>query len=168
MRVSFFLSAFCLINQENALIRGIGTALRLYPVFPQMNRISLVDTILPKGGGPNGDSPIFAHAGTGFDTSWYNLHRLESIWGKNADEFKPDRWETFKPDAWQYVPFGGGPRSCLGRTKALVEASYVIVRIMQEFSHIESRDDRVWNGQVQLTAKNANGCKIALISASQP
>lgn len=130
-----------------------------------MNRVARVDTILPKGGGPSGGNPIFAPAGTGFDTSWYNLHRLKSIWGTDADEFTPDRWETFKPDAWQYVPFGGGPRSCLGRTKALGEASYVIVRLMREFGEIESRDDKEWTGQVQLTAKNANGCKIALIPA---
>jgi len=136
-------------------------ALRLYPVFPQMNRVALVDTILPTGGGSDGKSPIFAPAGTGFDTSWYNLHRLKSVWGEDADEFKPERWQTFKPETWQYLPFGGGPRSCLGRTKALVEASYVIVRLMREFAHIESRDDADWTGQVQLTAKNANGCKIS-------
>jgi len=136
-------------------------ALRLYPVFPQMNRVARVDTIFPIGGGPDGKSPIFAPAGTGFDTSWYNLHRLKSVWGEDADDFKPERWETFRPEPWQYLPFGGGPRSCLGRTKALVEASYVIVTLMREFSHIESRDGRGWTGQVQLTAKNANGCKIA-------
>ncbi|KAL8627035.1 hypothetical protein Q9189_007273 [Teloschistes chrysophthalmus] len=139
--------------------------LRLYPVFPQMNRIALVDTILPTGGGPEGADPIYCPAGTGYDTSWYNLHRLESIWGEDAAAFKPDRWETFKPDHWQYLPFGGGPRSCLGRTKALVEAVYVIVRLMHEFGRIESRDDREWTGQVQLTAKNANGCKIAAFPA---
>ena len=139
------------------------TALRLYPVFPQMNRVARVDTVLPRGGGPDGQSSVFAPAGTGFETSWYNLHRLKSVWGEDADEFRPDRWkEGFKPDPSQYMPFGIGPRSCLGRVKARIEASYVIVRIMQEFSQIESRDSKEWTGQVQLTAKNANGCKIAL------
>ena len=128
-----------------------------------MNRVARADTVLPVGGGPDGKSPIFAPAGTGFDTSWYSLHHLKSIWGPDADEFKPSRWDSFKPSTWQYVPFGGGPRGCLGRNKALTEASYVIVRIMQDFKGIESRDDREWTGQVQLTAKNANGCKIALL-----
>lgn len=136
-------------------------ALRRFPVFPQMNHVALIDTILPTGGGPTGKSPIFGPAGTGFDTNWYNIHRLKSLWGEDANDFKPDRWENLKPDNWQYLAFGGGPRSCLGRTKALVEASYVIVRLMREFGHIESRDDREWTGQVQLTAKNKNGCHIA-------
>ena len=53
-------------------------------------------------------------------------------------------------------------RRCAGRLKALTEASYVIVRLTQDFSHIESEDKRAWIGQVQLTAKNADGCKFAL------
>ena len=139
------------------------TALRLYPVFPQMNRIARIDTVLPRGGGPDGKLPVFAPAGTGFDTSWYNLHRLKSVWGEDAEEFRPDRWKGgFKPDSSQYMPFGMGPRSCLGRVKARVEASYVIVRILQIFNQIESRDSKDWTGQVQLTAKNVDGCKVVL------
>ena len=130
-----------------------------------MNRIARIDTVLPVGGGHDGKSPVFAPEGTNFDTSWYSLHRLESVWGADVHEFKPSRWQAFKPNSWQYVPFGGGPRGCLGRNKAMTEASYVIVRIMREFpGGIESRDDREWTGQVQLTAKNANGCRIALFS----
>lgn len=132
-----------------------------------MNRVALVDTILPTGGGRDGKRPIFAPAGTGFDTSWYNLHRLKSVWGEDANDFRPERWETFRPDPWQYQAFGGGPRSCLGRTKALIEASYVIVRLMQKFSSVESRDDREWTGQVQLTAKNKNGCLVAFHAAQR-
>lgn len=138
-------------------------ALRLHPVFPQMNRVALNDTTLPVGGGSDGSSPIHIPAGTMFDTSWYVLHRLSSIWGPDAEIFKPERWNTFKPGAWEYVPFGGGPRGCVGRTKALTEASYVIVRVLQSFSQIESRDNKAWTGHVQLTAKNANGCKVSLL-----
>ena len=130
-----------------------------------MNRIALNDTTLPTGGGPDGKSPIFVHAGTMFDTAFFVLHRLPSIWGPDAEEFRPDRWATFKPQAWEYVPFGGGPRACAGQHKALTEASYIIVRILHEFQSIESRDEREWTGQVQLTAKNVHGCKVALTPA---
>ncbi|KAL9031244.1 MAG: hypothetical protein Q9196_000712 [Gyalolechia fulgens] len=126
---------------------------------------TLRDTVLPRGGGPDGKSSIFVRKGTMFDTAFYVLHRQRDIWGDDAEAFKPDRWDTFKPETWQYQPFGGGPRACIGRQKALTEASYVIVRILQEFHHIESRDAREWTGKVQLTAKNANGCKVALFRA---
>ncbi|KAL8722838.1 MAG: hypothetical protein Q9225_000725 [Loekoesia sp. 1 TL-2023] len=140
----------------------LNEVLRLYPVFPQMNRVALRDTLLPKGGGPEQRSPIYVRKGTMFDTAFYVLHRQRDVWGEDAEEFKPQRWDTFKPNVWEYQPFGGGPRGCIGRQKALTEASYVIVRILREFNHIESRDAREWTGKVQLTAKNANGCKVAL------
>ena len=128
-----------------------------------MNRVALRDTTLPVGGGPNGDSPIFVPAGTVFDTAFYVLHRLPSIWGSDAGDFNLDRWDTFKPGAWEFVPFGGGMRACVGQQKAMIEASYVVTRMLQQFKRIESRDDRDWEGQVQLTAKNANGCKVSLM-----
>ncbi|MCJ1458141.1 hypothetical protein MMC28_008512 [Mycoblastus sanguinarius] len=156
------------LHRNMKYLRNIlNETLRLYPVFPQMNRVALNNTTLPVGGGPDGTSPIYIPAGTMFDTSWYVLHRIPSIWGPDADVFNPDRWDTIKPRAWEYVPFGGGQRGCAGRVKALTEASYVIVRMMQEFHHIESRNKREWTGHVQLTAKNANGCKVALTPSQQ-
>ena len=68
------------------------------PVFPQMNRVALRDTILPVGGGVEGKDPIFIPKGTSF--SWYNLHCLPSVWGEGADEFRPERWDNFKPSTW--------------------------------------------------------------------
>lgn len=75
-----------------------------------MNRVSLTDTTLPVGGGPDGKSPIYVPKGTMFDTSYYVLHRLHSIWGPSAEIFDPDRWDTFRPGAWEFLPFGAGPR----------------------------------------------------------
>ena len=76
----------------------------------------------------------------------YNHHRLKSIWSEDADDFKLDRWKTFKLDNQQYLPFGGGPRSCLGRTKAFLEASYLVVRITSGSRHTANRDTRAWTG----------------------
>ena len=141
-----------------------NAALRLYPVFPATNRVALRNTTLPVGGGPDGRSPIYVPAGTKFDTAFYVLHRLPEIWGPDAEEFKPDRWDTFKPGAWEFVPFGGGARVCMGQQKAMMEASYVVARLLQEFGEIEGRDEREWKGKLELTAKNAHGCKVALWS----
>ncbi|KAF2788808.1 cytochrome P450 [Melanomma pulvis-pyrius CBS 109.77] len=145
----------------------ITETLRLYPVFPQNNRVALKDTVLPTGGGQDGTSPIFAPAGTLFDTCFATLHRDKKIWGSDAEEFRPDRWDGgFTPSQYEFMPFGAGLRQCLAQQKATMETSYIVTRMLQEFKEIKSEDDRPWQAQVALTAKNANGCLVSLTPAT--
>lgn len=81
-------------------------ALRLYPVVPINARYAFKDTTLPVGGGPDGKSPIFIPAGSSVEYSVYVLHRRKDLWGPDADEFIPERWENRKV-GWEYVPFNG-------------------------------------------------------------
>ncbi|KAI1163886.1 cytochrome P450 [Nemania serpens] len=146
----------------------ITETLRLYPVFPQNNRISLKDTVLPAGGGPDGTAPVFAPAGTLFDTSFSTLHRDPKIWGPDANEFRPSRWENdYSPPPFTFMPFGAGPRQCLAQQKATMETSYIISRFLQEFSGIKSEDEKPYQAQVALTAKSAHGCLVSLKPAGR-
>jgi cytochrome P450 len=136
--------------------------LRLYPVFPLMSRGALKDTQLPTGGGPNQDQPIFVPKNTIVVLSYYALHRDPTVFGEDVEDFRPERWETIKPGAWDFMGFGGGNRACMGQQKVLVEAAYVLVRFAKKFSKLESRDSSAWEGEMKLTCKSKNGCKIAL------
>jgi cytochrome P450 len=69
-------------------------ASRLYPAAPYGTRVALVDTMLPSGGGKDGKSPILIKAGTSVWWAGYAMHRREAFWGKDALEFKPERWES--------------------------------------------------------------------------
>ena len=93
-------------------------ALRVYPSVPLNERCPKRDAVLPTGGGPNGASPIFVRKGQIVIYNVYAMHRDVSLWGSDANEFRPERWENLKP-GWKYVPFGGGPRICLGRKRFL-------------------------------------------------
>ena len=73
------------------------SALRLYPVLPGNQRTAIVDTILPLGGGPDGKSPIFIPKGQIVEYAVYAMHRRKDFYGEDAEEFKPERWETLKP-----------------------------------------------------------------------
>ncbi|OBT54283.1 hypothetical protein VE04_05732 [Pseudogymnoascus sp. 24MN13] len=99
-------------------------ALRLYPVAR---------------GGPDGKSPIFIPKGRACDYSVFVMHRRKDLWGADADEFIPERWEKRRV-GWDFLPFNGGPRICIGQQFALTEASYVIVRLLQRFDAVENQD----------------------------
>jgi cytochrome P450 len=72
-------------------------ALRVYPIVPSNTRTAVVDTVLPRGGGEDGKSPIFIPAGKNVQWSLYTMHRRPDIYGEDAEEFKPERWATLKP-----------------------------------------------------------------------
>lgn len=88
--------------------------LRLFPIVPINQRIAVRDTMLPVGGGPDGKSPVAIRKGETVGYHTYVMQRRKDIWGEDADEFRPSRWEGRKL-GWEMVPFSGGPRVCLGR-----------------------------------------------------
>jgi cytochrome P450 len=88
--------------------------LRLYPPIPINTRQALRDTVLPRGGGPDGTQPIAVAKDTTITFSIYVMQRRQDLWGSDAAEWKPERWISLKSD-WAYLPFNGGPRRCPGR-----------------------------------------------------
>ncbi len=63
--------------------------------------------------------------------SIYLTHRHPVYWD-NPNTFKPQRFET-RPEPYTYLPFGGGPRNCLGAAFAQVETKVVLARILQRY-----------------------------------
>ncbi|KAJ4147660.1 hypothetical protein LMH87_002168 [Akanthomyces muscarius] len=139
----------------------INETLRLYPPVFQNGRRAVRDTILPTGGGPNGTSPIFVPAGCGVVYSAWTMHRRKDLYGADASKFRPERWATQR-HGWDYVPFGGGPRICLGQQYALTEAAYVMVRMAQEFASVVTADNAPWTELIALTLSIKGGvnCKL--------
>lgn len=85
-------------------------------------RQALKPTILPLGGGLDGKSPMLVRKGEAVGYCVYAMHRRKDLYGDDADDFRPDRWDNDSkhgPDlsniGWGYLPFNGGPRVCLGR-----------------------------------------------------
>lgn len=129
--------------------------------MPLNVREATVDTILPLGGGPDGKAPVFVSKG---ETVFYNvapMQRRLDLWGEDAEEFRPERWENRKT-GWEFLPFNGGPRICLGQQFALTEIGYTTVRLLQEYKAIEKRDDTEWAELLTLICAVKSGCQVAL------
>ncbi|TVY75691.1 Cytochrome P450 monooxygenase fsdH [Lachnellula suecica] len=161
------LQAGCPLGYESLLnfklLQNIlSETLRLYPIFPLLARVALTDTTLPVGGGFDQRDHVYVPKGSHVVMSYFALHRDSSVFGDDVEEFRPDRWETIRPEQWQFMAFGGGNRACLGQSKALFEAAYVLARISAVFGKLESRDSAPWKGDLKLSCKSANGCKVAL------
>lgn len=98
-------------------------ALRLYPPAAFLARIALEDDRLC-------GRPIMA--GDIVMLPIYALHRHEMLWD-DPDAFDPER---FAPDAvkgrprFQYLPFGAGPRICIGMSFALMEAKLILATLL--------------------------------------
>ncbi|KAG4428262.1 hypothetical protein IFR05_016258 [Cadophora sp. M221] len=149
--------------------------LRLYPSVPVNTRTTLRTTILPTGGGPDRKSPVLVPKGTAVAYSVYPMHRRPDLYGMDAEVFRPERWDEDMPlnhnktnAKWGYLPFNGGPRTCLGMDFALVEAAYAIVRIVQRFPIITlPRGEKVEltgveKQKITLVMSVAEGCSINL------
>lgn len=74
--------------------------------MPDNGRRTAKDTTLPRGGGADGQSPIYLKANTDVLYSTHVMHRRKDLWGEDADEFKPERFEG-RRHGWDFLPFNG-------------------------------------------------------------
>jgi len=92
----------------------MNEVIRIVAIVPMNERIALRDTTLPRGGGEDGSKPIFVREGIQVLIPTYAMQHRPDIWEDDAEDFRPERWEGRKI-GWEWIPFGGGPRKCLGR-----------------------------------------------------
>ncbi len=107
--------------------RVIDESMRLYPPAWLFERQACVD--LDLGG-------YFIPANTLVAVSPWTLHRHPAYW-ENPEGFDPDRFSPERVAArprYAYLPFGGGPRQCIGVNFALYEAKLVLATLLQRFS----------------------------------
>lgn len=107
----------------------IHEVMRLYPPAAFVSREALEDAQI---------GHLLVPKGVCIWTLIPTLHRDPEIWGSDANEFKPERFANGISGACKlpqvYVPFGVGPRLCLGRNFALVQMKVVISLIISKFT----------------------------------
>ena len=107
------------------LVRAVlDEALRLYPPAWVVTRKAAVDDVV---------DGVAVPAGTLVIVSPWLLHRIEESF-PDPERFDPDRFLADAPPSpakGRYVPFGAGPRLCIGRDFALVEAALVLATLLR-------------------------------------
>ena len=73
----------------------------------------------------------------------YGMQRDPALW-EDALTFDPDRFSVENSrgqDRWQFIPFGGGPRSCIGDHFAMLEATLALATIIRRTEIRSLQDD---------------------------
>ncbi|MFY9253828.1 MAG: cytochrome P450 [Fuerstiella sp.] len=115
----------------------IKESMRVMPASSYSQRISAMQTQL---------GPLTLPAGTPVIFSQFITHHREDLF-KNPDEFRPERWASISPGAYEYLPFGAGPRMCIGASLAMVELRTVLAVILKRF-HFQAVANSEVNGRV--------------------
>ena len=132
----------------------VDESMRLYPPAWLFERQARVDCEL-------GGYRIPAH--TMIAVCPWTLHRHPDFWD-NPEGFDPDR---FSPERvaerprYAYLPFGGGPRQCIGTNFALYEAKLVLATLLQRY-RFELLPGQDLRPDAAVTLRPAHGMKMRL------
>ena len=139
----------------NAVIKE---SLRCYPVAWITRRIALEDVEI--GG-------YQIAKGTSVFLSPWVLHH-DARWFSDPDAFEPERWlveKTALPPREAYIPFGGGPRICIGNGFAMMESVLILATLLQHY-HIAVLPKQPVELEVVGTIRPKNGLPRALYAAA--
>jgi cytochrome P450 len=114
------------VRRLSYLGRVVNETLRLYPAVVASPRVAA---------SPFEFGGFRFAAGTHVLASEYVTHHLEAVW-PDAERFLPDRWDRSAasyraPTPYEYLPFGSGPRRCLGGGLAAACVPAVLARLLQ-------------------------------------
>jgi cytochrome P450 len=136
----------------------VSEALRLYPPAYAIGREALADCEI--GG-------YHVPAGTTVYVSPWVMHR-DPRWFDDPHAFRPERWAgNLAKDLprFAYMPFGGGPRICIGNRFAMMEAVLILATVAQQF-RLAWQTDRPVQPKPSITLRPGGGVWVKLVSRS--
>uniref|UniRef100_A0A0G7ZNY9 Cytochrome P450 CYP86K1 n=1 Tax=Picea glauca TaxID=3330 RepID=A0A0G7ZNY9_PICGL len=138
---------------------ALSEAMRLYPPVPVSYRQAVRDVFLPDGTHVNKGSKLLYFI--------YATNRMESVWGKDCMEFKPERWinrdgNCMKESDYKYPVFNAGPRLCLGRETAYFNMKCVAAHVLLRYRMIIDPEHPV-KPKFGLTIFMEHGLRVTLL-----
>jgi cytochrome P450 len=108
-------------------------ALRLYPPITFIPRVAAEDTMI---------GPYRAKKGAMIMIAPWTTHRHHALW-PNPDRFDPDRFTRDQIIPGSYMPFGLGPRICVGAAFATIESGLILARLIRRYDFEAIAPDQV-------------------------
>src|SRR5271165_3026626 len=127
-------------------------ALRLYPPAATLSREAIADDEI---------LGVRIPAGTVVTISPYVLHRRRGLWD-DPDAFDPSRFlgpRRERIDRFAYIPFGAGPRVCIGMAFAMQEAIVILANLLRAF-RFELVEGQPVMPQQRVTLRPRGGMKM--------
>ncbi|GJM91279.1 hypothetical protein PR202_ga07641 [Eleusine coracana subsp. coracana] len=126
------------LNKMHYLHAVLTETLRLYPSVPLDNKQCFSDDVLPDGSSVSKGDIVFYVP--------YAMGRMEYLWGKDADVFRPERWldanGQFQPKSpFKFTAFQAGPRICLGKEFAYRQMK-IFAAVLLRFFAFRLRDEK--------------------------
>ena len=124
------------LHQLEGTVRVIDEALRLYPPFWMIDRIALKDDEI--GG-------VHIPAGAMVIPYIYGTHRNPAHW-QDVETFDPRRFERERRKErhpFAYIPFGSGPRMCIGSNLAVMQMLMIVVAFVKKYDFALTNDSPV-------------------------
>ncbi|XP_047947553.1 cytochrome P450 94B3-like [Salvia hispanica] len=117
------------LRRMHYLQAAISESMRLYPPVPIDTRNCKNEDVLPDG--------TLIGKDWFMSYSAYAMGRMESIWGKDCLEYRPERWMENgvckQESPFKYPVFHGGPRICLGRELAYIQMKSIAASVLERF-----------------------------------
>lgn len=117
-----------LINSIQYLEFALRESYRLMPTVPMVLREVTDDFEM--------DSDLVIPKGVHLVINFYALHRRKDIWGADANEFKPQRFDSEISDnrhIFSFLPFSGGSRICIANKYSNILLKIAIVKLLRKF-----------------------------------
>ena len=140
------------VRSFDLLERVIQEAMRLYPPVYVLFRQPTRDVELGGYRVPEGSAIMLPQ---------WAVHRSPDWWD-DPDQFDPNRWlEQGDRPRFAYFPFGGGPRHCIGKHLAMLEAQVILATVAREYSLDTERSGKL-QLRPSLTAHPRDGMPMSV------
>ncbi|KAK9467714.1 cytochrome P450 [Lipomyces arxii] len=129
-------------------------SLRVSPPVPATTREAEKDVMV---------DGIMIKKGTLLFVQIYGVNHSKAIWGEDADEFKPERWDSLPTEAispYSLLTFLQGPRSCIGRRFAEVEFKALLIALISTFNFAEREPGENHKIRTAITTRFVDGLPL--------